>query len=593
MRATTSMRILATVALACVAACSAQEGADGQGTDAGAGGDATTCGTAISFDKTEHEANSIAPIRARVNVVNTAGVLTFTWDVTFNNNPVPFTMEASDNSQIGFLAPTPGPYHVSVSIGGPVQGCNYADGFINVLQPGASSSYYRLRTVPSGSSVPPQETLIQVRGGADVVRDISLDPGITASLAVQQTGTGAGVQAYVKMMPVSAPNAFTEVFTLGNGTFTTTLLGQDHTALVIPTSTAYAPALVTWSPPSTALVIGTGSVTSGIVRGPGGVGLSGAKVQLSSGGVPSTLATTLADGSFSLRTSFTAGSPVTVKVTPTAASGLPRLEATGAFNLATSMQITYSSALATCDLNGTPVRRSTVNQGGAKVTVVGTLPGASGSVIAGVTVNATGTVRVAATANGGGTLPAMLVPRAASLSAVVELDTNDLAVDTIDTSTCAAQTIDAPALIVRTGTAKNVATAVLSGVRVEATPIGALAQADAQTVTAMTDASGLFSIALASGGRYDVRFVDPYARAARLEALYIAPASVPTTATLPKSLAISGKVTVLGSSQPVSGASIQLLCATCTGIEASRPVTETASDGLSGYRIAVPDPGSM
>jgi hypothetical protein len=587
------MRILATVALACAAACSGQEGADGLGTDAGTVGDGSTCGTAISFDPTEPEANSIAPIRAAVNVVGAPGVFTYSWDVTFDNNPVAFTMEASDNSQIGFLAPTPGPYHVTVSISGPVPGCNYADGYINVLQPGASSEYYRLRTVPSASNVPPQETLIQVRGGADVVRNISLDPGITASLAVQQTGTGAGVQAYVKMMPVSAPNAFTEVFTLGNGTFTTKLLGQDHTALVIPTSTAFAPALVTWTPTSTALVIGSGSVVNGIVRGPGGAGLSGAKIQLSSGGVPSTLATTLADGSFSLRTSFAAGSTVTVKVTPTAASGLPRLEATGAFDLGTSMQVTYSAALATCDLATTPVRRSSVNQGGAKVTVVGTLPGASGTVIAGVTVNATGTVRVVATANGGGTLPAMLVPRATSLSAVVELATNDLAVDTINTSTCAAQTIDAPALVVRNGTAQNVATAVLSGVRVEATPIGTLAQADAQTVTAMTDETGAFSIALASGGRYDVRFVDPYARAARLEVLNIAPASVPTTATLPKSLAISGEVSVLGSSQPVSGASIQLLCATCTGIEASRPIAETASDGLSGYRIAVPDPGSM
>jgi hypothetical protein len=235
-----------------------------------------------------------------------------------------------------------------------------------------------------------------------------------------------------------------------------------------------------------------------------------------------------------------------------------------------------------------------VNQAGAKVTVVGALPGASGSVVTGATtVNATGTVRVASTANGSGVLPAMLVPRAASLSAVIELATNDLAVDTINTSTCPAQTLDAPALIVRTGTAKNTANAALSNVRVEATPVGVLAQADAQTVTAMTDATGGFSISLASGGRYDVRFVDPYARAARLEVQNIAPASVPTTATLPKSLAISGKVLVLGSSVPVTSASIQLLCASCTGLAASRPVAETASDGIGGYRIAVPDPGAM
>lgn len=592
----TSVRIVAAFALACVAACASEAADNGAGTDGGVSGDASTCGNVISFNPTDPEANVIAPIRAVAIVAGSQGVLTYSWSVTFESgNAVPYTMEASDSSQIGFFAPMAGTYHVSVDISGSTSGCTHADGYVNVSLPGAAQTFYRLRTVPSSGNVPPQESIIQVRGGANVVRDISLDPGITAQLAVQQFGTGAGVQAYVKMMPVSAPNAFTEVFTAADGTFTAKLLGQDHTALVIPTSTALAPALVTWTPTTTGLVIDAGNVVSGVVRGPGGSGLSGAKVQLSSGGVPSTVGTTVADGSFSLRTSFAAGSTVIVKVTPPAASGLPRLEATGAFNLTTSMQVTYSASLATCDLFNSPVRRGGANQANAKVTVVGALTGASGSVVAGVTVNATGSVRVAATADGTGKLPTMLVPRAAGLSAVVELgtpDLNDLAVDTIDTSSCGALIVDAPALIVRTGTARNVATDVLSGVRVEATPIGALAAAEAQTLTATTNASGAFSISLASGGRYDVRFVDPYARAARLEALNIAPASVPTTATLPKSLAISGKVTVIGSSQGVSAASIQLLCATCTGLAASRAVAETASDDL-GYRIAVPDPGTM
>lgn len=595
MQTSKPVRLLAVFALACAAACAGQSDAGLDPADGGVSGDASTCGNVISFNPTEPEANTIAPIRAIAIVAGSQGVLTYSWNVTFNGNPVGYTMEASDSSQIGFFAPTAGPYHVTVNISGSTSGCSYADGYINVLQPGAAQTFYRLRTLPSSGNVPPQESIIQVRGGADVVRDISLDPGITAQLAVQQSGTGAGVQAYVKMMPVSAPNAFTEAFTAANGTFTAKLLGQDHTALVIPTSTALAPALVTWTPTSTALVIGAGNVVSGVVRGPGGTGLSGAKVQLSSGGVPSTVGTTLADGSFSLRTSFAVGASVTVKVTPPAASGLPRLEATGAFNLTTSMQVTYSASLATCDLFNSPVRRGGVNQANAKVTVVGALAGTSGSVLAGISVNATGTVRVAATADGTGKLPTMLVPRATALSAVVELgapELNDLAVDTIDTSACASLIIDAPALIVRTGTARNLATAVLSGVRVEATPIGALAAAEAQTITATTDASGAFSISLASGGRYNVRFVDPYARAARLEASNIAPASVPTSATLPKSLAVSGKITVIGSSQPVSSASIQLLCATCTGLEASRAVAETSSDTL-GYRIAVPDPGTM
>jgi hypothetical protein len=345
-------------------------------------------------------------------------------------------------------------------------------------------------------------------------------------------------------------------------------------------------------PTSTGLTIGAGNVVTGVVTGPSGSGLSGAKVQLMSGIVPSTTATTAIDGSFSLRESFASGSSVTVRVTPSSASGLPRLESTGTFNLSTSMQITYSASLATCDLSNTPVKRSGSAQAGAKVTVVGTLAGSSGSVAAGVTLAATGTVHVAATADGTGKLPSTLVPRA-PLSAVVQLATTDYAVSALDTSTCAATTIDAPPQIVRTGTAKNASAAVLSGVNVEATPIGALAAADAQTVSSTTDAGGGFSISLASGGFYDVRFVDPYARAARLLLPGIAAAGVPSTATLPTSLVISGKVSVSGTGQPIVGASIQLLCATCTGIDATRPIAQTASDGLSTYKLAVPDPGTM
>lgn len=574
-------------------ACSAQGDVEGINADGGASGDAIYCGTAITFDPTEPSADPLAPVRAEVNVKGALGVFTYTWTVSFNGNAVTFTTEASDGSQIGFIADTAGPYSVTVNITGPVQnGCSYADGVVNVGAPGANVDVYRLRTVPPTGSAPPQEQIIQVKGGADYVRAIALDPGISTTVTVQQTGTATAVPAYVKLMPVSAPNAFTELFTNASGQFSTKLLGQTHDVLVIPTSTSFAPAKLQWTPTTTSLQIGAGSVRGGIVRGPTGSGLAGAKVQLLSDGVPSTAATTAADGSFSVRHSYAAGASVTVKVTPPATSGLPRLEATGAFDLSMPLQINYASSLATCDLSNTPVRRSGNAQAGAKVTVVGALPGTSGSVIAGITVNATGTARIAAVADGTGKLPSVLVPRA-SLSAVVELGTSDFAVDTIDTSGCGAQTIDAPPLLVRTGVAKNVTNDVLLGVRVEATPIGALALADAQTVSVTTDDAGAFSISLASGGRYDVRFVDPYQRAATLPVPNVLPGGLPTTATLPKAIAISGSISIAGNTQPIAGATVQLLCATCTGVAAARPIAETASTNQSQYRLAVPDPGTM
>jgi hypothetical protein len=137
---------------------------------------------------------------------------------------------------------------------------------------------------------------------------------------------------------------------------------------------------------------------------------------------------------------------------------------------------------------------------------------------------------------------------------------------------------------------------VLAGAVIEATPVGALALADAQAVTRTTNGSGAFSIPLASGGLYDVRFVDPLARSAPLQGTgltNIAPASVPTAPIMPKALIIKGKVTVPGNPQPIKYASVQVLCQGCTGIAATKPIAETATNGLGDYRLAVPDPGTQ
>jgi hypothetical protein len=564
--------------------------------DAGNSSDAPPgCIATLSYDPPFPVAQTITPIRAAVDVSNSPGVLSYSWTVTYNSNPVTFTQEASDNSSIGFFAPNTGKYQVSVQIGGSSAECSFASAMINVADPNANNGTVRLRTVASPTLAPPQETVIQIQGGGDYNRDIALDQGISFSGTVTNGVGGAGVPAYVKLMPVGAPAAFTEIFASGTGAFSARLLGQVHGVLVIPTSTTLAPKLLTWMGimTSASFAVTGGTVVSGVVRDPSGAGLGGAKVQLMGGIVPSTLATTASNGTFSVRTDFPSNSPITVKVTPPAGSGLPRLEASGTLDLQQSLTIAYASGLQTCNLGGNAVKRGGANQANANVTFVGTLAGTSGTATTGaMSVNLTGTVRVATTANGSGVLPTVLVPRSNALSAAVSLSAADWAVDAVDTSACAAQTIDAPVGITRTGITKN-ATTLLGGVIVEATPINELAAADAQPIVTTSDANGNFSIDLASGGTYDVRFIDPQARAAPLPVLSTPPANVPQIALLPKALTISGKVTVTGTSNPIIGASIQILCASCSGIDASRPIAQTATDAQSNYRIAVPDPGVM
>lgn len=580
-----AMKYLALMLL--VAGCGMSSDAGIDLNDGGPNDAGVVCTLTISFDPAFPEANDTAPIRAQANLVGAPGVYTYSWNVNkVGGSTVNYTFEASDQSQIGFIAPTAGSYHVSVDVSGPVPDCHYKDEILNVSDPMGITNVYRLRTVASPQLAPPQEAVIQLQGNmSEYNRPIALDPGIAVNGTVKNGTTP--VPAYIKLIPVGAPNAFTETYSGANGSYSVRLLGQMHSVLIIPTSTTLAPKLTAWMPGVADFSVSGGTLVSGIVRDPVGNPLANAKVQLFSGGVPSTIGSSAGDGTFSVRADFASG-PITVKVTPLAASGLPRLEATSTFNLGSQLQINYA-ALTLCDLAGDAVKRGGTNQAGAKVTFVGSMNGNVGT-IGGVA--ATGTVHITATANGSGVLPQTLVPRAA-MSAVVQLAADDYAVDTFDTSTsCAAQTIDALAPITRTGVTEMGVATVIGGVRIEATPIGVLAQADAQPIIATSNSNGAFSIDLAAGGLYDVRFVDPQARAAQLAVMNVSPALLPSAAVLPKAMTIFGKVSVTGVANPVVGASVQLLCASCTGIEATRPAAATATDSASNYRVAVPDPGT-
>jgi hypothetical protein len=198
-------------------------------------------------------------------------------------------------------------------------------------------------------------------------------------------------------------------------------------------------------------------------------------------------------------------------------------------------------------------------------------------------------VHVAAVATGTGTLPSTLVPRA-PLSAVIEVAPGDFAVASLDTSTCAAQALDAPPAIVASGTLENSAHTALAGARAEAVPIGSLGLANLIPVEATSDSAGHFSLSLAAGAHYSLHFFDPGGHGAPHDYPDETAAGVPLEAMLNAAIAISGQVTVIGFPNAVANASVQILCATCTGVAASQPIAETATDTTGEYRIAVPDP---
>jgi hypothetical protein len=558
----------------------------GVGTDGTASDSPVGCGTTLSFSPMPAHAGET--IRGVASAYGAIGVPAYTWHVHFNSTPVPTTPAQPDGSQVDFVATNAGSYAILVDVAAD-NFCNPGATDLNVEAPGANSVDYRLHVVPPPSLAPPQDTIIEVDGGANFAWPIALQPGISPSLML--TDGTAGVSAYVRFISSTSPTAYVEAYTGSTGQVNARVLGQPYQVLIVPATSALAPVALSWQPGMGTLTIPAGTLASGKVTAPSGAALAGATVQLSSAGVPSTIAITASDGTFMVRHAFTPGAIVEVAVAPPAASGLPTLSTSAAFDLTQSMQIAYGAGLQTCNLINIAVQRGGVNQPGAQVTAVGSVA-LAGTVTAGTATTASGVVRVTAIADGTGKLPSKLAPRL-SLSAVVQLSSTDLSVAAFDLSACASGPISAPAGPVANGSIVNTAAAALPGARFEAVPTRALALAGAPAVQAIADGNGHISAQLAFGGYYDLRYDDPLGRSAQLVLPDTAAAGVPGTATLGKALRMSGTVSVIGSANPVEGAAIQILCSTCTGLGAVVPVAQTASDSASMYQVAVPDPGTM
>lgn len=595
LRCRAAIRVVSVVLLAAATGCSMSGetslsppdpsgGADGPGNyDPGA--PLEPCEASIGFAPAQPIALPQTTLRVFARTGDVEGVLEYQWFAYFEGTPIAFTPAQSDGSQIDIPATRPGVYEVRLNTSSAGR-CAAVSVTINVRAPDASAQLMRLRVVPPPAiDAPVFEQLIGVTGGASVdLGIVRVDAGLSASATV--IGPGGGIPAYLRFSPRGAPDAIVEAFSDVLGQVNVRLVPGRHDVVVIPSSGGVAPARIEGWTTSAPLLVPGDEVVTGSVHDPAGTPLAGAVVQLKLAGVPSTVATTASDGSFTLRATFTQA--VVVEVAPPPASGLPRLTATVP-RAAGGIAIRYTPGLVRRNLAGVRVRRDGGAIVGARVTIVGTLDGAGTVGLGGVQVSAAGEVRITATASVSGELPSTLVP-AAGLSAVIATG-DSFAVTALDTRTGVPDALDAPMPQAVATTLTDAAGAPLPGALIALVPQGALASAAAPTLHATANTGGGVTLSLAGGGHYELRLRDPAGRGAPLVVAGRTASTIAAGYALPRGVAIHGTLS-LGGTQPMPGALVQILCDECSGLERARPIAEGVAGDAGRFVLTVQDPGS-
>ena len=577
---------LASAALVAVAAaCGGDMAGDDDSPDAGGNDGAVSCIAVVSFEPMTAQAP--ATIVARSDVFNASGVLTYAWTVKKNGADVPFTALDADSRDIQFDAATAGVYQVDLSVG---LDCQAFHGDFNVQQPGANTRVVRLRMVPpTAIAAPPQERTIIVPGGADYAAGIlTLDAGNPYPVQVRD-GAAAPVAGYLRFTSRATPDAVVEAFSDTSGSASVRLVAGRYDVLVVPSSSALAPRVVLdWDPALGQLLVDSGTALGGSVLDAAGAPVAGARVSLMSGTVPSTVATTAADGSFSLR--WREGSAIEkITVVPPSASDLPRLDAQVELGALAAVTIRHAS-VPISDVGNTLIR-----VGGAAAVSTDVLVDLSrascGTVRDGTTVlaQAIGSHRRTLRTDAAGRLPASRFVDGTGAAFIHSTGPGARVALALPLGA----TVDAAAVVTISGRVLRSGGTARADARLRATLTGPLAHTGAPIPTATAAADGRFTIALAAGADYAITIVDPTADDATLD---IDLAGVGTQDLgdlgLPAALTVSGEIRASGQSVGARAVGLAALChLACTGIERSRPLGEAVTDPAGRFVVAVPDPG--
>ncbi len=554
--------------------------------DLGSVGD-DDCQISLSYTPTMPLAGPDTEVRVASTATGAAGTRTYTWRVIKGGLPVAFRDAQSDHSEISFLASEAGTYDVTLDLS-PSLGafCPQASARVNVLLD-ATAVGARLHITPPGTvPAPLVDRRIRIHHATDYdMGPVVLESGVVATGQVKNGGVG--VAAYLQFIPQGMAGAIVETFASASGAYAVRLLDQPHDVIVVPADAELAPRrIIGYLPSQTVLNVNGGTTITGTVR-QGVTAIGNAKVQLTIDGVPTTLATTAANGTFTVQGVDVANANVKVEVTPPPVTGIPRFEATGLLDVTALVNVTYGT-FTLRNLVGVPVRRSGAAQAGKPVLIVGTVASV-GSVSAGVTVNGTGFVRIPTTTDAGGNLPSVLAP-AGPLFAVTTVGSGDRAIGSFDLTTVIPAQIDAPPPAALVATATD-GTDPLDGATLDLVPRQALELAGVPSLHFTANALGKITGVVPAGGAFDVRWSDPAAR--RAPKLDANTTLLSRTYVLPPAVYVRGDLTVTGSSNPVVGASVQILCASCSGLDRDRPIAEVASDPHGTFTLAVPDPGAM
>lgn len=549
----------------------------------------------------------------------TVGQQSVDWDIWLDDDEqVSFTTPTGDRRTISIdLAQGAGVYRVAVAgtVGQVV--CTGAQSRYNIRREGANTAAYRMRAVPrNASSLPAQEENITVYGGAHAfLENWRLERGSLMSGQVRGL-SGNGAAAYIRLIGDGV--LVRELFAAADGTFSVDIpagslpAGSVFDVWVIPTDNTLAPIVLRDMSMDalTVIDVDTGDEITGTVVDGTGAPIEGARVSGAVDDVPTTLGITGEDGSFAIRGHL--GGALRLSVSPPMASGLPVVDlptSAGVLATAAPIEIRYSDALSGRAATVSVFETDEVTPAaGARVTWTSApIERAATATVGATHGDAVGRIRVSAMADENGAVPPValveLAPEfasALSYDVVVEpgpaspgegvgFTRVDIRPDEPGPATLS---LAAHARIIGEihdgGDPSGVAVA---NVEVAARPLGVLSPTTAASAHDKV-AGGAFSLPVVGGGSYELTVTSTDPQFAPTRVLVDAPGPDQPldigSVAIPRAVKLSGRISMDG---PAGGVHVMLLCASCTGLDAQRPVAEAVTDPTGAFVLSVPDPG--